>query len=882
SPHSVGVGPARIRAGDVDADGIPDLVVSGYGSSTVAMLRGQGAGSFTPVSSTGVAESPYGLILADFDGDGDMDCATGHELAAGTVSVLLSGPAGLGVTSTLVAPNEVLGMAAGDFNGDGRIDLVSAHEYDDDVQVHTGNGSGGFTSAGRYAIGEHPVDVLVLDVNGDGRLDLAVAHRFTEDLRVLLGDGAGGFTPGLTLTAAGPLGGAAAGDLDGDGDLDIVLAVRDLGSVHVIEASGGTLTQHSTLPVGGDLRGVDLADFDGDGALDLVIGVGDWSDYGWDNAYTPEGRWTNGPLRGFVYVARNAGTTLHPAYAEPERIQGGGRILETFGWPSPNLGDFDQDGDLDLLCGEFLDGFTYFQNVGTRTSPRYANGRRLTLPPRSGMGQGSQRYPSAWLAELECAGLVEAGASGGTNRPLTLDLQMITPTAIDWDRDGDLDLRGDQLRVNDGRGVFTDRSLGFPTPPANTLYGSVVAFGDFDGDGQRDALVPLIQIVFPRGSLFLEMRRLREQPGGGFVDVGAAAASAAQMDFGVVTDADSDGDLDFLDARGVWLNNGLGSFTLTGPGFDDHRPIAVGDIDGDGTEDFLGSYQFRTGLAVFLRTGKATYAKTVLYASSYNQVDLASARLADLDDDGDLDVVGRERLNNAQQRTLVFENLGNGTFAPAIALAPFGFYGVGDVDGDGRSDLVIGDSQVTTVLLRNPGRLNYAAPRVFSVGGMRDLVDLDQDGDPDILGSYPTRHRRFEGADAGLRRQYGQSVPGTGGKVPIASVVGALRPGQVASLWLRNAVGGSVAWMLIGATESNVPSTVIPGVILYSSPVAVLLPVPLSGQAGVAGAGESTVPVLLPTSAANARAFFQYVIADTGGNNGTSSHTNGVEVRIGK
>ena len=78
-------------------------------------------------------------------------------------------------------------------------------------------------------------------------------------------------TPETVLTAAGPLGGAAAGDLDGDGDLDIVLAVRDLGSVHVIEASGGTLTQHSTLPVGGDLRGVDLADFDGDGALDIAI-----------------------------------------------------------------------------------------------------------------------------------------------------------------------------------------------------------------------------------------------------------------------------------------------------------------------------------------------------------------------------------------------------------------------------------------------------------------------------------------------------------------------------------------------------------------------------------------------------------------------------------
>ena len=85
----------------------------------------------------------------------------------------------------------------------------------------------------------------------------------------------------------------------------------------------------------------------------------------------------------------------------------GDRPAETFGWPSPNFADFDGDGDLDLLCGEFLDGFTYFENVGTRREPRYAPGRRLKAPD-------------------------------GT--PLVMDLQMITPTAIDWDGDGDLDL----------------------------------------------------------------------------------------------------------------------------------------------------------------------------------------------------------------------------------------------------------------------------------------------------------------------------------------------------------------------------------------------------------------------------------------------------------
>lgn len=150
-----------------------------------------------------------------------------------------------------------------------------------------------------------------------------------------------------------------------------------------------------------------MTDFDGDGLTDIVVGVGDWTDYGWDNAYDASGRWINGPLRGFVYVARNQGSAAEPRYAPPEKVLAAGQPVEVFGWPSPNFADFDGDGDLDLLCGEFLDGFTWFQNVGTRRNPQYAAGIRL----RQADGQ-----------------------------PLVMDLQMITPTAVDWDRDGDQDL----------------------------------------------------------------------------------------------------------------------------------------------------------------------------------------------------------------------------------------------------------------------------------------------------------------------------------------------------------------------------------------------------------------------------------------------------------
>ncbi|MBD3672854.1 MAG: VCBS repeat-containing protein [Planctomycetaceae bacterium] len=208
-------------------------------------------------------------------------------------------------------------------------------------------------------------------------------------------------------------------------------------------------------------------DYNGDGLLDVVIGYGDWTEYGWDDAYNNQGVWTNGPLRGRMRVAINTGTNDEPTFESPVEIKGtDGKTPEVYGWPSPNFADWDGDGDLDLLCGEFRDTFTYFENVGSRTEPEYADGVTLIH----------------------------------NGDPLEMDLQMIVPSTIDWDGDDDLDLIvGDEdgrVALIENTGKLVDRVPQFLPPRYFQQEAEFIKFGalatpyacDWDADGDQDIL----------------------------------------------------------------------------------------------------------------------------------------------------------------------------------------------------------------------------------------------------------------------------------------------------------------------------------------------------------------------------------------------------------
>lgn len=210
-----------------------------------------------------------------------------------------------------------------------------------------------------------------------------------------------------------------------------------------------------------------IVDYNDDGKHDLIVGHGSWDHFGsfdtndWWKKYDAHGNWHGGELRGHVYWLKNDGTDDKPKYAPAVPITAGSVAIETYGAPTPQFADFDSDGDLDLVCGEFLDGFTYFQNIGSRKDPKYTDGVRL---------------------------------------PHVMDLQMIVPHAVDWDADGDVDLLvGDEDgrvallehtgRINDGVPVFLPPF--YLQQEADQIDAGALATPigcDWDGDGDEDLI----------------------------------------------------------------------------------------------------------------------------------------------------------------------------------------------------------------------------------------------------------------------------------------------------------------------------------------------------------------------------------------------------------
>jgi hypothetical protein len=226
---------------DLNGDGWPDVAVAGK-DPVVYVLLNDGKGSLALAGAYPISAAGYELVAADLNNDGKLDLAIAMT-STSRVAILL----GNGSGSFSSAPDynttmsSVYGIAAGDLTGNGNLDLVVTSPTDGSIAVALGHGDGSFSAPSIYPASlllsqknPSPGEVALSDANKDGKLDVVYANSGHSSVGVLLGDGAGSFSgPSEFPTGGGSLAVAIA-DLNKDSWPDIVTADVHFSGISVL------------------------------------------------------------------------------------------------------------------------------------------------------------------------------------------------------------------------------------------------------------------------------------------------------------------------------------------------------------------------------------------------------------------------------------------------------------------------------------------------------------------------------------------------------------------------------------------------------------------------------------------------------------------------
>ncbi len=280
----VGSSGSTLAAGDVNGDGKLDLVVGNYGdSNSVSLLLGNGDGTFQPgvvySTKTAYVNGAVPVAIADLNGDGRGDVIA---LTNGGLSVLLGNADGTlqpALTFFALEDFDLNALALADLNHDGKLDAITLSCYSfcigGSADVWLGAGDGTF--AGDTIIGSggnsSTPPLSVVDVNGDGIPDLVFGNGSA--VSVALGKGDGSFNSEQTycLQCGSYASGASSlvvTDLNGDGWPDIAVVNGSL-TVFLNDGKGAFHQAFSYSSLQGNATVVKSADFNMDGKPDLIL-----------------------------------------------------------------------------------------------------------------------------------------------------------------------------------------------------------------------------------------------------------------------------------------------------------------------------------------------------------------------------------------------------------------------------------------------------------------------------------------------------------------------------------------------------------------------------------------------------------------------------------
>ncbi len=273
APYDTGPTPSPNENGDLDGDGLVDIVTCDTQGDSFSVLLGNGNGTFQSSATYSMGSGPHGIALLDVDGDGDLDVVTAN---TGSNNLSLRRNNGNGTFGPVAFLPSVLdgtyALAAADMNNDRVVDLVVGARFSTNVCVHLSNGDGTFAAQTPVSTGGQTWMIACGDVDGDRNMDVSSANGPTGNGAILRGNGAGGLFPAAVTSGAGQMTATDLGDLDGDGDLDWILSSFGGGRWTIYRNTGsGAMDLAQTIFAVQSPACASIFDIDRDGDLDLAL-----------------------------------------------------------------------------------------------------------------------------------------------------------------------------------------------------------------------------------------------------------------------------------------------------------------------------------------------------------------------------------------------------------------------------------------------------------------------------------------------------------------------------------------------------------------------------------------------------------------------------------
>ncbi len=727
-----------VAISDLDGDGIPDLAVANLNGGLSILHNNGTTGKLgrATFSQLHLSASPTDVIIGDFDSDGKPDLATPNE-ALYVYSNSSSGGI-FSSNSPIKFPihTNTYSLADGDLDGDGKLDLLVVSRDAKTVSVlrkKNENGaiaSGSFENLVDFTAGTFPFFVAIGDLDGDGKLDLAVTDAKDSTVSVYRNTSTPGtidnnsFAARVNFKLAASLHGIAIGDLDGDGKQDIAVAGTNANKLFVLRNTGtsGTMSASSfatatAFNTGTSPEGVTIGDLNGDSKPELVV-----TNFDSNNVTVFTNTSTAGSITLFV----------------------GGTLLTGFAPTYSAIGDINNDGKPDIAVA----------NYTSNTVTVFGNDIKLEQ-------EITNFYPTDEIILGATYKLSGTATSGLAITYVSSDpsIASITGSELTAHKLGTITITANQAGdAHYNAATSVTQTLTVNTLPTITsiapLTGSVgstitITGTNFDATAgnnivffgaaktiAKTATSTQLTVAVPTGATFAPLTIVNATNG-----LQASSSAFFEPTFipnkGSITVSDFSPKVDFANNDGSYM-------------------VAMGDLDGDGKTDLVTTNYNSNTISIYHNTSSSGTISTSSFASKINFTTSGSptsVAIGDLDGDGKLDIAVSNY--DPHSISIYYNNSTSGnitinSFLPNVDLvADFNPYNlaIGDLDNDGRADLIFIDNGVISAY-RNIGSKGSITSNSFSQkvdvittnsANAINIGDLDGDGKLDlIVGDYNT------------------------------------------------------------------------------------------------------------------------------------------------